>query len=70
MEASKDDETCSCPCAPCVDGDCEDCNNALCFDPACVGHTDRQRLQAEQTVALLQLAHQMAEQIRAVAGNS
>lgn len=34
LKASAADE-CQCPCAACVDGDCENCNNTECEDPNC-----------------------------------
>jgi len=47
------DENCVCQCDDCVGGDCDDCYNGVCFDENCEGHTDEERQQAQQTVALL-----------------
>jgi uncharacterized protein len=53
------DANCECPCDHCIGDDCEDCNNALCFDPNCEGHTDEERQQAQQLSDLMQLALQL-----------
>jgi hypothetical protein len=57
------DVDCECPCAACGADDCQSCDNALCFDTACDGHTDEDRQQAQQIVAYLQVAQEVAQRI-------